>query len=231
MITIVPLFVDDTETFQSAFEEAVHSRCDWIELRLDRALNDLDPFRLLEILAVLDPGDKRLLYTIRTDREGGEISLTDTEYKELVRQLCRLNGLVDVELSRLDHEEPLASFSNPEQTVLSFHDFDQTPADLDVIWHAMETHHPLVQKIAVMPHDRQDVDRLLESCRQHRTESRKIAIAMGEQGTVSRLWGDAWDSFAAFCTLSQRSAPGQLSLEEWLVKRTGKNGPSGGTNC
>jgi len=164
MITIVPLFVDDTETFQSAFEEAVHSRCDWIELRLDRALNVLDPFRLLEILAVLNPGDKRLLYTIRTDREGGEISLTDTEYKELVRQLCRLNGLVDVELSRLDHEEPLASFSNPEQTVLSFHDFDQTPADLDVIWHAMETHHPLVQKIAVMPHDRQDVDRLLESC-------------------------------------------------------------------
>ena len=86
MITIVPLFVDDTETFQSAFEEAVHSRCDWIELRLDRALNDLDPFRLLEILAVLDPGDKRLLYTIRTDREGGEISLTDTEYKELDRK-------------------------------------------------------------------------------------------------------------------------------------------------
>ena len=224
MIAIVPLFVEETETFEAAFRQAVSSDCDWIELRLDRALNHISPARLLEILAGLDPGDKTLLYTIRTDREGGEISLSDEQYKDLVRRLNSMNGLVDVELSRIQDNEKLTDVSHPETTILSFHDFEKTPEDLDAIWQAMKKHHPLAEKIAVMPGSRRDVDHLLDSCRRHQTDSKKIAISMGELGKDSRLWGDRWDSAAAFCTLSQTSAPGQLSLEDWLVKRSGKSG-------
>lgn len=231
MIAIIPLFADSTSAFHDTFRQAVASDCDWIELRLDRMLAARTEAEVLQLLLSLDPGDKTLLYTLRTDREGGEAAVSDRDYHRILRSLSGLPGLVDVELSRIGPDTPLDSVADPGRTILSFHDFHETPADLDRIWQSMEAWHPYMQKIAVMPQAENDVNRLLESCRDHRTASGKIAIAMGETGTISRLWGDRWGSAATFCTLKESSAPGQLSLSEWLVKRSGKGGLKSGRDC
>lgn len=228
MITIVPLFVSDTEAFREDFAAAVASSCDWIELRLDRMLQNTGADQVIRLLKALDAGSKTLLHTIRTSREGGEAEIEDEDYAALVKQLYELPGLVDVELSRI----PAARPDRLQQTVLSFHDFSGTPEDetLDRIWKQMDQIRPAYEKIAVMPAGRQDVIRVLESCARHRTEAGKIAISMGEMGMESRISGDDWGSCATFCTLKEASAPGQLSLEEWNVKRSGKTGPVLGQN-
>jgi 3-dehydroquinate dehydratase-1 len=206
MKIICPLIFHQSPAFFSALHQLEHSDADAVEIRLDAWLANHD---LESALALLPESKKLRIYTIRTKEEGGETDCTQAQYVSWIHQLQKLDGLTDVQLARWNE-----SF-DAKKTVLSFHDFDKTPADLASIWQNMEKIAPAIEKLAVMPHSFSDVLRLQASSLAHQTSSEKIVIAMSALGLVSRLDPDRFESEYTFCSYGQGTAPGQVSLEEF----------------
>lgn len=204
MKTICPIFYKSSADFLIEWDEMMHSSCDWIEVRLDRALQEEAAIDL----AFLKNRKKPVLLTIRTKEEGGEVELSQEEYEQWIDLLLQHGDWVDVELTRFF---PLSK-NQREKVVLSYHDFETTPNDLAAIWQAMEEKECAIEKIAVMPKEKEDVVRLFLSCAQHPTKKEKIAISMGELGKISRVIGSLFDSSYTFASFQQASAPGQIEL-------------------
>ena len=209
MNIICPIFYRDSADFWQELKEIEQSAADMIEIRLDRYLKDNADLDLISQLKKID-SEKELLFTIRTSKEGGEVKLNDTEYQSFIFQLMQLKGLVDIEYQRLKRFD---EFPNMDQAVLSYHNFEKTPENLDEIWAGMEQYHPFIQKIAVMPLKKEDVMRLLLSCYNHKTRSKKIAVSMSELGQISRIIGPMFESSYSFAALYTSSAPGQVSID------------------
>lgn len=210
MKIICPIFYRDTKDFQKELKNTEQSKADMIEIRLDRYLQNNPNEDLIEKLGQICSSSKKILYTIRTSKEGGEADLSDFEYEKLIHRLIDLKGLVDIEVSRLKNFETIP---NLEKAVLSYHNFEKTPSDLEEIWSSMEKYHPYIQKIAVMPQAKEDVLRLMQSCCSHKTQSKKIAISMSQIGKISRIIGDVFESDYTFASLYTSSAPGQVSID------------------
>lgn len=205
MKTICPIFYDSTPDFLILCHTMMDSSCDWIEIRLDRAIQEGKSIDF----AFLKNRKKPVLLTIRTKEEGGEVDLSQEEYRKWIELLLRHGDWVDVELARFF---PLAK-NQREKVVLSYHDFEKTPKNLAEIWQTMEAKDCAIEKIAVMPEEKSDVLRLLLSCAEHKTNKEKIAISMGELGKISRVLGSLFDSTYSFASFVQSSAPGQIDLD------------------
>ncbi|MBG9387691.1 type I 3-dehydroquinate dehydratase [Caenimonas aquaedulcis] len=165
-----------------------------------------------------------LLVTRRSAREGGErIELTEAQVIALYAAVCR-TGHVDL----LDYEAGNAPAEVAEvremtrahrvQLLLSFHDFQSTPA-VEAIADRFARAAQLgadIAKVAVMPRSMEDVLRLLEATQR---ASRELAIpvvsmSMGRLGAITRLCGWAFGSAMTFAIGESPSAPGQMAIED-----------------
>lgn len=165
-----------------------------------------------------------LLFTRRSAREGGEpVVLHDTEVVALYSAVCAGGAvdLVDFEMGSAPADVRAIREAARRQgvgLVLSFHDFQSTPA-AEVLTQRFEQAVHLgadVAKVAVMPHSMSDVLVLLAAT-QRASETLAIPVvsmAMGAQGAVSRLCGGAFGSAMTFGVGVSPSAPGQLPIRE-----------------
>lgn len=232
MKTVCSAFYTDPEAFLPDFERIMKSKCDWMEIRLDkREIQHEKEMDILfhEIRSFLQAADKPLIITYRTMEEGGCSPISSACYEKLIHLLTAevqkiqhtelLDEkdvppvMIDIELARL---EKMVHKPSTDTAVISFHDFDKTPDTpaLCQIWKSMQKWHPAIEKIACMPNNAADTARLLETCLEHTTDSRKIAISMGETGQISRIIGDRFESCASFVVLEAPTAPGQLQLDQ-----------------
>jgi 3-dehydroquinate dehydratase/shikimate dehydrogenase len=181
---------------------------DLFEVRAD-FVRDLDPD------ALLAGRTKPILFTCRSESEGGRFP--DREREALRRLLCdavaRGFDLVDVE-----ERSGFADAVRPQAgrgLVLSWHDFEGTPGDLDGIHDRMAARQPDVVKIAVTARSVADLGRLLAFAarRTRRPGPRLVAIAMGPLGVASRLLGGRWGAPFTFASPEngREAAPGQLT--------------------
>jgi 3-dehydroquinate dehydratase I len=175
-------------------------------------------------------GDAAILFTRRSMREGGEkIALTEPQVVALYRAVCESGhvDLVDFEMSSAaDHLAQVREFSKARgvKLVLSFHDFQSTPA-VDVLnarFAQAESLGADIAKIAVMPRDMEDVLSLLAATLQ---SSRKLGIpvvsmSMGAQGAITRLCGWTFGSAMTFGVGESSSAPGQMPIEDLVAGLT-----------
>ncbi len=210
--TICPIFAHSTDIFLQELKKMDQSGCDYIEIRLDSLINEdknwFDFFKE-SITGIQKP----IIATIRTAGEGGQVSLKADEYCLYIELLFTLHKiLVDVELPFIPHLKNVDAYRS--RMILSKHFFDFTPDNLKEIWNSMEEYKPYIQKLACMPQSEDDAARLLISCYEHKTASKKIAISMSKMGTVSRIAGFAFGSEFTFTTISESSAPGQIPLEK-----------------
>ena len=99
----------------------------------------------------------------------------------------------------------------PDRTVLSHHDFEGVPDDLETIVARMLARRCAHTKLALTPRNFDDNFRLLEILRRH--EGLTI-FGMGERGLYSRILAPFFGSPLTFVSPDDRpAAPGQLSLE------------------
>jgi 3-dehydroquinate dehydratase-1 len=205
---------------------AVGDQADLIEWRADFFDNVAAAEETLGLLADVRElaADIPLIFTLRTEREGGEaVELGDDGIASLCVEVCRsgLADFVDVEMSAPEaHTRAIleAARDTDTQVVLSYHNFKETP-DLDVLagkFAGAEALGAAVAKVAVMPRSLDDVLVLLQATLKASRETSLplISMSMGELGALTRAVGWYFGSSVTFAAGRQSSAPGQMPVEE-----------------
>lgn len=196
------------ETTEGVIErmEALAAIADLFEVRADLVLD-------LDLLAILRARVKPILLTCRAESEGGRWVDGDPR-----RRLALLEGVkrgfdyVDIE-----HRSSLHDVVNEKAgrgLVLSYHDLEGMPADLDTLYAEMSARRADVVKIAVTPRSIADVGRVLAFARRAAETGGPplVPIALGPLGVPTRILSGrlgAPFTFAA-AAAGAESAPGQI---------------------
>ncbi|MBL8521787.1 MAG: type I 3-dehydroquinate dehydratase [Betaproteobacteria bacterium] len=163
-----------------------------------------------------------ILFTRRSVAEGGMANVAG-EPQVLAAYDAVLQGgwvdAIDVELSQADDTiRALRAQSRAAgvTAILSFHDFNATPPNADLIARAERAvaFGADAVKLATMPGSAADVLRLLEVTREiaGRGQVAVISMAMGALGRWSRMAGGLLGSAMTFAAGLQASAPGQPDI-------------------
>lgn len=224
--TIVPVMGADADALAAEVGRAVAAGADCIEWRADFLARPCDSTQLEHAAQTVRTaaGETPVLFTIRTASQGASLELAPAPYAELLRGAIASGciDLVDIECDKGDDLIcKLIAYAHEHQvvTVISYHNFDRTPA-LDEMVSTLAHMHELgadIPKMAVMPLDKQDTLRLLAATDEV-TRIREIypviTMAMGADGAVSRLLGEVFGSAMTFSSVETASAPGQVGLEQ-----------------
>lgn len=213
------------------------STIDMVELRGDylSVLPDFEQLdKLLKDVAALLP-DTVLLFTIRSEREGGKpLPFPEPTGFHINRHVIenRLADIVDVELfSGAEEVEQLVSLAHGHgvKLILSNHDFQTTPDASEIVnrLRSMQDMGADIAKIAVMPEHKMHVLNLLAATvmmQESYAEIPVVTMSMGKTGAISRVSGHVFGSAITFASLGQASAPGQIPVSDlntmldWIEK-------------
>lgn len=223
---VVPIMLTDT-IFQIDTER--YQFADLIEWRVDFAKKA----NIASIGKQLKQAFKKpLIFTIRTAKEGGNYTVNSSEYLSLLQELIAIQPeYLDFEyFSYPDIFEDVKKNcqENNIKLLLSFHNFEEVPVDIEARLKTMIEKKPAVAKFAVMPHDFSDVLKVLNLTTAYSEQKavKIVTMAMGELGKISRVTGNLTGSAWTFAAIEESSAPGQLSLvqtKELLNEFKGNN--------
>lgn len=217
--------VTKEEILQTATEIA-NAPADLVEWRADWYEDVADIDKIQEVLVELRNkiGDLPLLFTFRTEAEGGERQLPPREYAALCLAVMETGyvDLVDVEVFTAQEEVAWlveAGRKHEVKIVGSNHDFSRTPEKSEIIRRLcyMQECGVDIVKIAVMPTSKEDVHTLLKATAEMSLEYADrpmITMSMSERGIISRIAGEFYGSAVTFGCLHQTSAPGQIPAKE-----------------
>ena len=169
-------------------------------------------------------GEKPILFTFRTKKEGGEKEIDMSAYTALNKAMAESGYVdaVDVEIFSGDDvvKENIANIHAAGKAVVgSNHDFFGTPDKADLLYRLrkMQDLGADLPKIAVMPKSRQDVVELLAATAEMSevyADRPIITMSMGSKGVITRIAGEAFGSAMTFGAVGQVSAPGQIPVEK-----------------
>lgn len=212
----VPVMGETVNDVLVMLEQANESQTDVIEWRVDY-LTDPGELQASQMQTIAFNADKPLIVTWRTTAEGGQEDFDSIAY-HWVYQLAIASRVaaVDVEVSLLEEVGDVVEDAQSQGVTVigSRHYFDATPADLDAELQSMVATSVDVVKLAVMPNDSGDVQRLLDATKVANQTKPLITMAMGELGQRSRFEGYQYGSQLTFASLGESSAPGQPSVTQ-----------------
>ncbi len=214
MKIVVPIMPRNMEDVATLDMERL-SEADLIEWRADY----LPKEEILRVApAVFEKlAGREVVFTLRTNREGGNIELSDQEYVDLIKEVAALYQPDYIDFEYYSHRDVFHQMLDFPNLVLSYHNFDETPENYMEIMSELTALSPAVVKMAVMPHTEQDVLDVMNYTRGFKTlnsEQQYATMSMGELGKLSRLAGGLTGSCWTFACLDEASAPGQISLHE-----------------
>ncbi len=176
-----------------------------VELRLDYIRRAVNLKRLLR--------DRPcpVIATCRRQRDHGKWEGTEEERLILLRTAIA-DGAEYVDLEE-DIADRIPRYGSTKR-IVSYHNFDETPEDLESLYARLATKDPDIIKIATMANDSHDNVRMLEMVR--RAEIPTVGVCMGEIGVPSRLLTGKYGAPFTYATFhSERTlAPGQLSFRQ-----------------
>jgi 3-dehydroquinate dehydratase / shikimate dehydrogenase len=196
---------DTTEAMRSAYLSP-DPRADIVELRLD-LVRDLHADRLLRL-----PGKPKLV-TVRSRQQGGRARPADRE--PLLRKALAA-GVDYIDLEYGGQDLHLLNGPGRSQRILSYHDFQGTPADLQGLHREMRAAAgDALLKIVTLADAATDVLRVRDLLRTAE-RGRLVAFCMGPKGVPSRILAPLWGSAAVYAPRrhSAAGAPGQVALED-----------------
>ena len=211
--------ITEAKSFSSIPVDLVEWRVDWFEqvFDLEKVLGLLKELR--EVL-----GGLPLLMTFRTSKEGGEKSISDSDYARLNIEAAKSGyvDLIDVEIFTGDEivKEIIDAVHNyGVKVIASNHDFDKTPDKDDIVGRLrkMQELGADIPKIAVMPQSAKDVLTLLSATDEMVTKYADrpiITMSMAGTGLISRLCGEVFGSALTFGAAKKASAPGQMEVND-----------------
>ena len=163
-----------------------------------------------------------LILTIRSRREGGARSLTDSKRLFLFKSLLPWAQVIDVELASNALRKALIPLARQKRkkVILSYHDFRRTPSQKALTSTLQKAKRARADwiKIAVTARKKRDLAQLLLFTERHRHQN-LITVSMGKWGQPSRVLGFLFGSRLTYSFVGRPQAPGQLSfsklLSEW----------------
>ncbi len=199
-------------TSKDEAKEAESLGADIIEVRVDLA--EGDPQALVE--SIYHDIECPIIVTIRPEFEGGKFKGSDEERLHLFKSLAPYAGFIDVELRAKDVERLTTTVEGTEaMPIISYHDFENTPPNaemLSILDRCLEK--GAIAKLAVTPHDLNDVLRLLDVTR---ISKRPVCtISMGSIGMHSRIVAPVYGSLLTYGYVRRPVAPGQIRVDRIL---------------
>lgn len=187
--------------------EACKRGAKFLELRLDFLAKAVDFKRLV-------PSKQcPWVATLRRPQDGGRFPGTEDERRTIIRQAIVSGAFEWVDLET-DVADEIRRFGSVKR-IISYHNLNETPADLDDIYERMLKQDGDVYKLAVMAQTPQDVARILKL--QKNAPKPTVAFCMGEVGLPSRYlslkYGAPW-IYAAF-NKERGIAPGLPSFDDF----------------
>ncbi len=189
----------------SAMAEARRAGADLCELRIDY-LRDPDLSKILASKPL------PVLATVRPKWEGGQYDGDEALRFGLLEDACLYGAdYVDVEF-RAYKDFP----RRDAKLVVSYHDFEKTPEDLEATARKMAALEPFLVKVACQARGVADLTRLVTL--QKTFPSPIAVIAMGEVGEPLRVLYHRYGGWLSFVSLKAglESAPGQVTVEDML---------------
>ncbi len=198
---------------------------DLIEWRADFFSEIYNIEKVCEMLVTINDNFRQIpvLFTFRTQEEGGEKSIRPEDYVQLLKIVSRkkLADIVDVQVFWYpgDVEKLIEELKNIGATVLaSSHHFEGTPSAEKILgdFYTMEKLKADFLKIAAMPQSKDDVFALLQATIEGEKQIKKpiITMSMGQKGILSRICGEFTGSCITFAAGKNASAPGQIRADE-----------------
>jgi 3-dehydroquinate dehydratase-1 len=183
----------------------------------------LDTGRALRAAA----GNLPIIFTRRSVREGGEvIPIDDARVVELYDAVAasRFADFIDFEMgNEPEHVRQVRESTRTHATrlILSYHNFGYTPGQEFLLQRFLEAERlgADVAKVAVMPRDRMDVLTLLAATAMADAKGGipLISMAMGPQGSITRMVGGVFGSGLSFAVGEAASAPGQMPIADLVA--------------
>lgn len=217
----IPVMGKDVQAIAEAAKRAYAAGADLIELRID-SLSAMpgvkDALEACHAVREAAP-DTALLFTLRTQRDGGPGDSDPAAYEALLCTVCaeKAADAIDCELSAgTDVFEKIVSAAHASGTAVvgSSHEFGEI-GDMSRAQHWLEEQARLgadVCKAAVMTRSRtQAMEAAYVMTRTGEAlEQPVIAIAMGPAGVITRIGAECMGSCLTFGTAGEASAPGQI---------------------
>ena len=225
-LVCIPIVGRNRADILESVSAAVNDSPDLIEWRADFFDNVAAKEEALDLLAEVRASAKDipLIFTLRSKREGGEpVQMDDESIANLCVDVCQSGqaDFVDIEMSAPEAQMQkvlAAAKENDTQVVLSYHDFEATPALEELLgkFARAEALGGDIAKVAVMPRELDDVLVLLQATLQASRETSLplISISMGELGAFTRAVGWYFGCAVTFAAGRESSAPGQLAVED-----------------
>ena len=221
----VPIVAATAEEIIKKAEEIVQYPADLIEWRADYFEDAYNLEALATVLSGIRKviGDMPLLFTFRSESEGGCKSICAKDYFALNLAVAMYGevDLIDLEIYHdLDRAKNVISMLHEAgiKVIASHHDFDKTPTRSEIMTKLskMKELNADILKIAVMPNEIGDVARLLKITGRTSINFEKplITMSMGQMGMITRVAGESFGSDITFGTVGEASAPGQLHVND-----------------
>jgi 3-dehydroquinate dehydratase type I len=182
----------------------------FVELRLDYLPSiplDFLPRLKKEVLG-------KAIITCRSRQDGGEFAGNDEEQLTILQQANELGfTLVDVDLRLINQLELVEKKS---QIIVSYHHFSHTPGYLQLkkILKRMRASRADVYKFACLAQSEKDLRSLYKLLVNQKSDEKLIVLGMGPIGRTSRIVSPLLGGLLTFASLTEATAPGQLSFEE-----------------
>ena len=176
-----------------------------VELRVDCIRREVDVKRLLKDRAC------PCVFTCRREDDGGQWHGNEAARQTLLRTAI-VEGVDYVDLEE-DIAKDIPRFGKT-QRIVSYHNFRETPSDIDLIHDRMTEMDPDIIKLACMAHHPHDVVRMFRLMQA--SEKPMIGICMGEIGIPTRILAGKFGApftFAAF-EKDVQLAPGQIGYQD-----------------
>ena len=200
---------------------------DMIEWRIDYYKEFADESSIATVSRVIKSNlkDKKLLCTIRTDKEGGGFKGDSNLYKSIYMQILDTGNtdLIDIEVFSMDRDfsDIINKAKSKKVDVIgSYHNFEKTPAVKSIYEMAKKIDSTKVDiiKLVFMPNCDKDVENVLNVMNHINEVVSKpaVIISMSEIGKITRYRGLEIGTRINYLCFGKESAPGQIKLEEIL---------------
>ena len=180
-------------TNEAAIEDmtAASEYADVLELRLDYIQNP-------DINKLLKHRRKPVIVTNRPKREGGRFSGNENSRLQLLTNAMELGAdYIDVEHDSVQHVLNLPYRGC--KIIVSYHNFLETPLNLDEIYKELCRTGAHIAKLAVFANDMTDNVRVFQLLKSASLPT--IALCMGEVGLISRILAQKFGSYMTFASL------------------------------
>jgi 3-dehydroquinate dehydratase / shikimate dehydrogenase len=188
-------------------QHLVEQGAELVELRLDYIRGAVNLKRLL------DNRPSPVVITCRREADGGRYTGTEDERRMLLRSAIA-SGVEYVDLEE-DLAPKIPRYGKTKR-IISLHDFQKTPDDLDAIHSRLRALDADIVKLATMANRPHDNLRMLQLVARNKQIKPTIGICMGEMGIPTRVLGGRFGAPFTFATFHHERAlaPGQLSFEQ-----------------